>query len=347
MKIGILTFHWGTNYGAVLQAWCLQEYLKEQGHEVDIINYKPSQFDFSWLNIAKHPRSWKSIKRQLSNRKKELLLVQFREKHLNVTRRYSSIREFGVDIDRYDCLISGSDQVLNPSFTLSGENGKPSSVYWLGIGGNSLKRIGYAVSFGTETYPQNATDYAKPYVNGFYSIGTREKSGETILASLNYLGPKQVVPDPTLLLGAKIFTKLDIHSPLIHEDYTCIYMLRHEIKWEGNALYIDERHNPLTVEEWITTISKAKYVVTNSYHGMIVAILAHVPFAVLLESGRAGGMNDRFYTLLNKINCINRITNNVEDAMVILANPIDFSMIDLCIEEYGIEGKEFLNKYIG
>lgn len=29
-KIGILTFHWSTNYGAILQAYCLQEYLREQ-----------------------------------------------------------------------------------------------------------------------------------------------------------------------------------------------------------------------------------------------------------------------------------------------------------------------------
>lgn len=28
MKIGILTFHWAHNYGAVLQAYALQEVLK-------------------------------------------------------------------------------------------------------------------------------------------------------------------------------------------------------------------------------------------------------------------------------------------------------------------------------
>ena len=41
MKIGILTFHWATNYGAVLQCYALQEYLRDQGHVVEIINYKP------------------------------------------------------------------------------------------------------------------------------------------------------------------------------------------------------------------------------------------------------------------------------------------------------------------
>lgn len=41
MKIGILTFHCAINYGAVLQAYGLQEYLKSLGHEVYIIDYRP------------------------------------------------------------------------------------------------------------------------------------------------------------------------------------------------------------------------------------------------------------------------------------------------------------------
>lgn len=41
MKIGILTFHCAHNYGAVLQAYGLQEYLRSQGHETYIIDYRP------------------------------------------------------------------------------------------------------------------------------------------------------------------------------------------------------------------------------------------------------------------------------------------------------------------
>ena len=41
MKIGILTFHCAINYGAVLQAYGLQETLKSMGHEVYVIDYRP------------------------------------------------------------------------------------------------------------------------------------------------------------------------------------------------------------------------------------------------------------------------------------------------------------------
>ena len=38
MKIGILTFHWSNNYGAVIQAYALLSKLKEFGHEAYIID---------------------------------------------------------------------------------------------------------------------------------------------------------------------------------------------------------------------------------------------------------------------------------------------------------------------
>lgn len=41
MKLGILTFHSAHNYGAVLQAYGLQEYLKQHGHDVYVIDYRP------------------------------------------------------------------------------------------------------------------------------------------------------------------------------------------------------------------------------------------------------------------------------------------------------------------
>lgn len=42
MKIGILTYHYAHNYGAVLQCYALQEYLSSLGHTVKIIGYENS-----------------------------------------------------------------------------------------------------------------------------------------------------------------------------------------------------------------------------------------------------------------------------------------------------------------
>lgn len=41
MKIGILTFHCAINYGAIMQSYGLQEYLKKLGHEAYLLDYRP------------------------------------------------------------------------------------------------------------------------------------------------------------------------------------------------------------------------------------------------------------------------------------------------------------------
>ena len=53
MKIGILTFHWATNYGAVLQCYALQAYLEQLGHNVRVIDYKPLKYDESLYNFIR------------------------------------------------------------------------------------------------------------------------------------------------------------------------------------------------------------------------------------------------------------------------------------------------------
>ncbi len=343
MRIGILTFHWATNYGAILQALCLQEYLKSRGHQVAIINYKPKKFEFSWLRIIKHPSLWKGVLRALSNNNKERLLVPFREKYLNTTNRYYSVNEFGEEIDSFDILISGSDQVLNPGFTLRGEDGRPSPVYWLGFGKKTTKRIGYAVSFGYELYPENAVPVAKPWINRFDVIGVREQSGLQILDQLGYNGPSDILPDPTLLLGKKFFGLLGLEVTVKRDDYICVYMLRREVSIRSKKVrYIDDKHFPLSMEQWLKSIIHAGCLITNSYHGMIVALLSHTPFVVLLETKVSHGMNDRFRTLLDRIGLSDRMTTTVENALSILKQPIDFDVVDNSINEYREKGVDFL-----
>lgn len=344
MKIGILTFHWGTNYGAILQAYCLQEYLIEQGYDVSIINYKPKQYDFSWLRIVKNPKSLIRISRILSNRRKEALLEPFRNHYLKTTCRYYCENDIKNDLDDFDIIISGSDQVLNPSFTMYGDNGSPSNVYWLGVGSKEIKRLCYAVSFGCESYPNNAAVIAKQCINKIDAIGVREQTGLHILEQLDYKGPKVVLPDPTLLLGIKIFEKLGIDTRTNKSNYTCVYMLRYEIEITGDVYYIDEKHSPLTLEQWLTTIINAGKLITNSYHGMIMALLAHVPFVVFFE--KKCSMNDRFYTLLSQLGIENRTATTIEEAQQILDQPIAFDEIDNAIEKYRMVGVNFLKQGI-
>lgn len=343
MKVGILTFHWATNYGAILQAYCLQEYLRELSCEVEIINYKPKLYDISWRTFLKHPSNWFRLGKFPIEKKKERLLELFRQDYLNLTQRYFSEKQLREMIPDYDLLISGSDQILNPFFTTQGEK-VPTASYYLNFGKRHTMKIGYGVSFGCEVYPNYALSLAKQWINNFNMIGTREDSGLRILQQTEFKGRRLVVPDPTILLGDSFFSNLKINITQ-KEDYTCVYMLRHEIKFEGNVQYIDEIHTPISLFQWLITISHAKAMITNSYHGMIVAILSHVPFVAIAEQKKIG-MNDRFNTLLKRLNLMDRITCDTNSVASIMCNPINWTEIDIRIKEYSKIGRDFLFEII-
>ena len=131
MNIGILTFHWATNYGAIMQCYALQSYLTSVGHNVKIINYKPRQYDNSFCNFLRH-RKFLNLGEYIDAQKKENALIPFRRNHLNLTDRlytYSSISEIA---SQFDLIISGSDQVTNPAFLMFGEgNGNISPACFL------------------------------------------------------------------------------------------------------------------------------------------------------------------------------------------------------------------------
>lgn len=344
MKIGILTFHWATNYGAVLQSYALQQTLVEMGHDVEIINYKPKRFDFSWRKYFRHPSAIRYIKRDYIQYQKERLLVLFRENYLNLTQRYYTNKDLIRISSNYDVVISGSDQILNPSFTNLGE-GCPTSTYYLSFASKSTKKIGYAVSFGCTVYPETAFLNAKKWIFNFDKIGVRENSGIEILNSFNYKENRILVPDPTILRGKSLFSEIKISDPLLR-DYYCVYVLRTNIKVNANkgVFYIDETNNPLSIESWLGYISYSKGLITNSYHGMIMAILFHVPFVVILEKNKnLSGMNDRFITLLNQLNLMDRIADSEDAVIPVFSKEIIWDNVDNLLIKFQKIGKSFLN----
>lgn len=337
MKIGILTFHWATNYGAVLQCYALQEYLKDQGHIVEIINYKPLKYDFRFKYLR---RPWliKNLHKDLIAKKKEKKLMLFRDKMLAQTKRYYSSNELYKINFNYDMVISGSDQVLNPSFTLHGED-HPTSVYYLEPFHKS-KCIGYAISFGCNEYPVDALSYSKQWIHNFDRIGIRENSGFSVLEQMGYKGYSKIVPDPTILLGTRLFRDIKMEYPN-KTNYLCVYMLRKHIDLDReDIIYVDDNNNPLSMEQWIGIIQKSKGLITNSYHGMIIAILNHVPFVALAD---ANHMNNRFETLLSKINMTDNMVSDISDYKSILDRHIDWSNVDNKLAEYRKEGEDLLN----
>lgn len=348
MRIGIITFHWASNYGAILQAYALQSYLEEQGHQVEIINYKPASRDFNFANFLRSPRQWLHLVKYNQKKHKESLLVPFREKYLHQTQRFYDQESLNEVSSRYDAIISGSDQVLNPSFVLYGDK-KPASAYFLSFALPETLKIGYAVSFGCNVYPENAGKFAKEWIKNFDSIGVRETSGKAIVDQLGYTTPATLVPDPVVLWGKNVFSRLQVSKAYL-ESYICVYALRRELQLPKGKNYriIDDVHSPVNLEEWISLIAGSEMLVTNSFHGMVVALLNHVPFAIEISGGRNKGMNDRFYTLLDRLGLIERICGEQYSLTELLNNhDINWESVDAALKQVQKEGAVYLNDALG
>ena len=137
MKIGIVTFHSAHNYGAVLQAWSLQEYLKQQGHEVEIVNLRLNVIDRIYRLTYKTNRKVCSSQminnlvnsayyymrrgsywiKEPGKNEKYRKFEHFIKHKLPVTKEVHTLNELqNLDL-HYDALIAGSDQIWNPFFS--------------------------------------------------------------------------------------------------------------------------------------------------------------------------------------------------------------------------------------
>lgn len=354
MKIGILTFHWATNYGAILQCYALQNFLESLGNEVQVINYKPKQYDDNLYTFL-HFRKFKNLIGYFRERRKEFVLTKFRAKYIHQTKRFYSYMDLSPFVSKFDAIISGSDQVANPSFLLSGEGASIiSPTFFLGFPFDGL-RIGYALSFGCVSYPNNAYNIAANYIRKFNVITVREKSGIDIVKSMGREDVK-VVPDPTILMPSEFYQKMSAPPKITNTSYIYSFFIRYindrkaalNNILKGNNILWNNDDNDYSMEGWLSNIRHAKFVITDSFHCVVMCLKFHVPFAVITEKEGNVGMNDRLYTLLDKCGLIKCILHKsrIDKVANIFEMDVKWDDVDTSLLEYCNEGKSILIKYI-
>ena len=343
MKIGVITFHWATNYGAVLQAYALQKYLSLLGHDVTIIDYCPrlirikqtidavTKGDFNFFKQEKALKSFKNANLQLSDKV------------------YSSHKQLMKNPHSYDCIIAGSDQIWNKSFTLRGE-GKVTLSYFLDFANDNIKRIAYAVSFGFHTPTQQYIDAVTNEINKFSLISVREADGLGIVEAFGL--QSCVVCDPTALLSKEDYLEIAKQSNG-DEKAVFAYILRNNqndswrvARYVGNkfGLSIEENRFNGSMGEWLSSILKSQIVVTNSFHGIMLSLIMNKPFVALTING--SGMNSRITTLLDHVGLSSRLVEDYSEAAIesIVNEDIDWVSVNQKITELRSTGVNFLHQ---
>ena len=340
MKICTITCHDVYNAGASLQAFALQKYLENKGHDVRIIDYKPGYLSSHYsLTKVSNPAYDRPVIRNLyllaklpgrlkaRKSRKKTEFDQFKKEYLECSDRvYSSYEELVSDPPKCDVLIAGSDQIWNPLFN----NGKDPS-FFLQFGDDKIKRISYAASFAVESLSDNDAKRIKEWLKVFDHISVREQSSVNILKQTGYTG--EVVCDPVFLLDKEEWLRLvdakseDKHifvydfdqNPFIQE---VIDSLNDEIVSYfpmSGVTRVDEG-GPLG---FLHDLVSAKLIISNSFHATAFALLLNKPFYVI---ERREKINVRMYDLLNGVGLSDRIIRAKKDVEVI--KPINWDDVN-------------------
>lgn len=273
-EVAIFTFIKANNYGAMLQAYALGRFLKNNG-------FKPVYID---INLNKKNSNLKAWLRAMIL---TLRFTPFRKKHFALINAET--------LSQYKTFIYGSDQIWNVDIVQSNLE-----IFSGGCVESTSNKIAYAASFGVDSININQYDGFGDRLRNFSSIMIRENSGIDLLKEQFNLVSKQVL-DPTFLIeNYDIIAKKTGSNGVVcylfgetNRDYSSLHHFAYSI---NEPLYfLNQTKSPVgkpipfpTVETWLSSVINAKYVVTDSFHCMVLALLHGVNFYVV--SARA----DRF-----------------------------------------------------
>lgn len=367
MRVGVITYCLGYNYGAMLQAYATIKAISALGHEVQLVNYHhPWSFGLNsrdWRNyVGRSPRVVVYKLRTLY-RQREL-----RKRFSPMWTLWPLTEYYGTDAEKLrksppkcDCYVTGSDQTWNTSY--SRELFAP---YFLDFGDDTIKRISYAASLGNVTFKEDDEAWIVGALKRYMAVSVREKGDVDYLKSLGVEGVVQM-PDPTMIVSRSVYDELIAGEP--HKKYSAVvYMLGGKDREKealisrmltDNGILLNDTLNIelqsfhckgatnkiTTVAGWVDAIANAGIVVTNSFHAVVFSLIYGKPFVYVKFSGNKTKSNSRVESLLEGTPEQNR--------MIELTADIDLSPymvepnFETILEGFRHKGNEYLRENIG
>ena len=263
-----------------------------------------------------------------------------------------------------EAYVVGSDQVWRPINTVF------SYKYFLDFTHETkVKRVAYAASFGTDewefTFEQTAT--CASLLKKFDAVSVREESAVQICKDRFGVEALQTL-DPTFLLTqADYLSLIKKKSTRKYKKNIIAYILdvniekcsimrgiSDELQCKGKMItphpYMQkmemntyENDYYLSVEQWLWHFNQASFVITDSFHGCVFAILFNKPFVVIDNKERG---STRFHSLLDLFDLRSRLVYSYDDFRQkknkLLFTSIDYDAVNAIIKIKRRESIEFL-----
>lgn len=297
MKIITVTTQKADNYGAVLQAYALQQTLLNLGYDNELLDCSV---------VEKHPFNIKLSVRKLILKLQDTVYYSrykklsgrfpgFREKLLKQTRPYYSVEDVQTNPPEADIYLTGSDQVFALGNSLV-------PVRFLDFGDSGKVRASYAASKGLFEEDEKSIEYLKDKLSRFNCISSREEQGtEYIQNKLGFACETHI--DPVFLLDKEQWNRITPEPRITQPYILCFRMLRHdafqplvdklkkETGWQvvsiqpraDKKLKADKYLFDVTPQEFVQLIRDAGVVVTTSFHATAFSIIFNKKFYSLID----------------------------------------------------------------
>lgn len=308
--VATITYHRSDNFGSVLQAYALGEKLRQLGYEQYVIDYrkpevakayqilKPVNSAFNLITDGYHLLHYGALSRRKSR------YEAFRREYLRLSRVYGSKAELMASPPEADSYITGSDQVWHTGILDFDES------YLLDFVGQGRK-LSYAASGIKKDTPEEGISLIRRHTRTFDAVSVREN------VARQHLGQGATVCiDPVLLLKQEDWKGLcrpqNRKKPYMFcyfagvvsrsfEEFT--RKKAEELGLERVILMPEWRNlfRPGTFcydagpVEFVSLLTQAELVCTNSFHGTAFSVLMNKPFILAQSKPFA---DDRIATLL-------------------------------------------------
>lgn len=294
MKTFTVTFHHTTNYGAILQAYALQQTLFGMNVNNEIFEYyhKESSYikiDFKnpILTMKRFYAKFIQIWHRKDIIKKKKSFIQFHDKYLNLSRMYYSMDELNKYPPKVNVLITGSDQVWK-----FWDDSEFTPARFLDFGDKTIKRFSYAASIEQLNYSTLQKEYVKQRLKNYTGISVREQTAANYISSFTGYEVQRVI-DPVFLLEKEkwieISKKRKIEGPYILcyqvqsaplmqkivdelkrvTGYRTVAVIPYSTKW----IKVDETLYDVTPEEFLAIVKEAEILIGASFHGVALGLV--------------------------------------------------------------------------
>jgi len=357
--VGIITNYANINYGSILQSYALQQTLKSIGFKGENIQwfvnvkrswlYRSARLGYRFFGDFFSPRSRRVAKFQ-----------HFRQQYIRETKNnYASFDNLASLNEAYDAFICGSDQIWAPN--------QFHERYYLNFVNDNKCKIAYAPSIGLPRIPETLKLKIAGLVNRIDHLSVREQAGATIVKELTGRDAS-VVLDPTMLLDRQEWLKVAAGN-YPGGDYILCYFLgdnknhrRAAESWKKKTGWrivvlpfknIDDTWGDVRIadagpEMFLALIDGARWVFTDSFHGMAFSIIMNKPFSAFLRFMQDEPLcqNSRIEHLLGRFGLMNRIVT-AESMDAYTPGSIDYTPVNKKVADERNHSIQYLKNALG